>query len=164
MIKDIVLWPDPILTTEAEWVRVFDTYVRTLAEDLLQTCRANNGLGLAAPQIGVSMQVLVALDRVFVNPVYSSSGPKVEMQEGCLSFPGVVEYVPRYRNIECVYQNLDGKMVKESLSGVLAHVVQHETDHLLGMTIPLRLDLIRRDRFLRRYKQAKRRVNSDDLP
>ncbi len=160
MVRNLVFWPDPILKEHTALVTTFDVLVSELIADLRETCKESNGLGLAAPQIGVPQAVIVALDRAFINPVVEPIGVPVPMLEGCLSFPGAYERVSRYPSITVMYQDVNGDSHTELLTGELAHVVQHETDHILGVTIPDRLHFIARERFLKRLRLSKRRAKN----
>ena len=164
MVRNIVIWPAEVLKSPAATVTVFDAYLWQLAVDLQETCRYHNGLGLAAPQIDVPFRVVYCLGQIYVNPKYESQVDKVLMGEGCLSFPGAVTRVLRHPEVVATYQTLHGDSVQETLSGELAHVYQHETDHVDGITIPSRLSFASRDSFLNKYKRAKRREKSSGTP
>jgi len=146
---------EPILLQKASPVERFDTpQLHELIRDLDDTMRAKNGAGIAAPQIGVSLQVVVfgvgANPRypdaeevpytVLLNPVLEPVGREMEEGwEGCLSVPGMRGLVPRFKALR--YRGFDqyGKAVDRTVSGFHARVVQHETDHLLGILYPMRI-------------------------
>lgn len=160
MIREILLWPDPILERPSEYVDVFGQELQRLAEDLVATCAAYGGAGLSAVQIGVSKRVFVIVDKVYVDPVVVGVGTRVSMDEGCLSFPGVVERVDRFPDALITYRDLMGNMHDEMLRGLPAQVAQHEYDHMDGIVLPARLAAFHRERFLKKYKLARRRVKS----
>lgn len=111
---------------------------QTLINDLVQTLYVESGVGLAAPQIGVNKRVII-VDigdgaRVFINPkIVSASLRKTKSQEGCLSIPGVNGVVKRHRGIIMNALSRDGKSIRIKATGLLAIVIQHETDHLDGV-------------------------------
>ena len=155
MIRAVLRMGDPRLLRVAEPVSLVpDAELDVLIADMLDTMRALDGAGLAAPQIGVGLRVVVfevqANPRyplaepvpltVLVNPEITPLGDEVaEDWEGCLSVPGLRGLVPRYEHIR--YRGLapDGSAVERTVSGFHARVVQHECDHLLGKLYPMRI-------------------------
>ncbi len=111
---------------------------KTLVEDLIQTMHVENGIGIAAPQIGVHKRVII-VDRgtgpeAYVNPkIVSSSLRKVESEEGCLSVPGIYGMVTRHKKVKVKAQKLDGTTVTLKEEGLPAIIFQHEIDHLDGV-------------------------------
>ena len=155
-IRDILRMGDPRLLRQAEPVTAFDTpELNALIVDLFDTMHAANGAGLAAPQIGVNLQVVVfgtgdAMARypdappvpptILINPVLEPIGEAMaEDWEGCLSVPGLRGVVPRYRQLR--YRGVDqyGDPIDRTVSDFHARVVQHECDHLIGMLYPMRI-------------------------
>jgi len=144
---DLVLYPDPrlsnpttpILGAEAGWPGHVHDLIEGISARMIQTMREHNGLGIAAPQIGLSLRICVVSDVtapgseiVLVNPKIQWSSPEmVRGDEGCLSFPGVIFPVDRHATVEVVYSSPTGPSVL-SASGLLARCVQHELDHLDG--------------------------------
>lgn len=135
-------YPEQVLLQKAKKVTTFDSSVRKLANDMLETMYDENGVGLAAPQVGVSKRIMVidvsGEDEpnepiVFINPqIIEKEGSLVGL-EGCLSFPGVFFEVRRSNRILVKYQNLAGKDVKMTAEGdLLCRAIQHEIDHLDG--------------------------------
>lgn len=137
-------YPDPVLKAKAKRVTTFDSSVRKLAQNMLDTMYDNDGVGLAAPQVGVSKRLMVIdvnageedeprRPIVFINPEIIESDGEMVGQEGCLSFPGVFFEVKRARRIVVRYQNLEGKDLKlEAADNLLCRAIQHEMDHLNG--------------------------------
>jgi peptide deformylase len=135
-------FPDRVLKQPAKKVTRFDGSIRKLAQDMLDTMYENNGVGLAAPQVGVSKQIMVidistseepSPAIVFINPRITKKEGELVGLEGCLSFPGVFFEVKRYNRITVRYQNLSGKEVKLECEGnLLCRAIQHEIDHLDG--------------------------------
>jgi peptide deformylase len=155
MIKPVLRMGDPILFKLAEPVTQFDTaQLHALLQDMDDTMRSKNGAGIAAPQIGVSLQVVIfgvgANPRypdaeevpytVLINPALEPIGAEMEEGwEGCLSVPGMRGVVPRHSQLH--YRGFDqfGNVIDRTASGFHARVVQHETDHLSGILYPMRV-------------------------
>ena len=143
-IRKILPYGTPSLRGKTKEVHKFSKKIQTLITDLLETMYANNGVGLAAPQIGEEYRVFV-IDTssgdeplnpiVFVNPKIIKKDGAVACQEGCLSFPKVYTEVKRYRNVTVKAFNRYGKpFVLEAKDGsLLARAIQHENDHLDGI-------------------------------
>ena len=139
----------------AEPVTQFETReLQALLQDMDDTMRSKNGAGIAAPQIGVSLQVVIfgvgANPRypdaeevpytVLINPIVEPVGAEMEEGwEGCLSVPGMRGVVPRYTEVRYRGSDQFGNAVDRTVSGFHARVVQHETDHLLGILYPMRV-------------------------
>ena len=135
---------DPVLRIRIETVDVFDVALRRLAEDMIETMYAAPGVGLAAPQIGVSKRICVfdAGDgsQVLVNPEIVETSGTWEFDEGCLSVPGHFWPIARPAYARAIGQDLDGAPVEYAGEELLGRVLQHETDHLNGMLMIERLD------------------------
>ncbi len=150
---------DPRLLEQAQAVRQFGTpELRQLIGDMQDTMRALDGAGLAAPQIGVGLQVVIfGVDRnprypdaepvpqtVLINPVLTPLSDEMEEGwEGCLSVPGMRGLVPRYTQLRYTGFDLDGNAIDRTAQGFHARVVQHEVDHLNGILYPMRIDDLR---------------------
>ena len=146
-LLDILTYPDPRLRLKAKPVTKFDTEFQTLVDDMLETMRDAPGVGLAAPQVGQSMQLVVIEYNddpedeeakpkryVLANPKFTKySDEKVNDLEGCLSVPGLVGTVERSEAVSLKAQNRFGKPVKLNVEGWLARIFQHEIDHLEGV-------------------------------
>ncbi len=158
-IKRVLKMGDPVLYRKAEPVEQFDTpELQALITDMFDTMAALNGAGLAAPQIGVSMRVVIfgfetnprypdaepVPQTVLINPVIEVIGEETEEDwEGCLSVPGLRGLVTRFANIRYRGHNQQGEPIDRTVSGFHARVVQHECDHLDGILYPMRLKDIR---------------------
>ena len=154
-IKTVLRMGDPVLLQVAKKVEQFDTpELQTLLQDMHDTMASLNGAGLAAPQIGVSLQVVIfGVDynprypdaetvpyTILINPKITPLSKKMEEDwEGCLSVPGMRGKVPRYTKIR--YQGVDqhGNPIDRSVEGFHARVVKHECDHLIGILYPMRI-------------------------
>jgi peptide deformylase len=146
---------DPCLLRRAQELRSFDAQaLRDLLADMRDTMQALDGAGLAAPQIGENLRVVIfgvkqnprypdvepVPDTVLINPVITPLGNEVEEDwEGCLSVPGMRGVVPRFKSIR--YRGFDenGALIDRTVSGFHARVVQHECDHLDGILYPMRI-------------------------
>ncbi len=139
-ILKIVKYGDPILRKKTQPVSEINDDVRTLAEDMLETMYSARGVGLAAPQIGLSLQICVidvlpeGKNRpfVFINPKIISGENKIEQEEGCLSFPKIYEKVKRFEKVQVEYTDLKGNVNTVEAEGFFAKACQHEIDHLNG--------------------------------
>ncbi len=155
-LRSILLMGDPRLLRVARPVTDFAADgLPALVQDMRDTMAAANGAGLAAPQIGVDLQVVifgtdapnprypdapVVPRTVLVNPVITPLGDEMEEGwEGCLSVPGLRGVVPRYRRIRYAGLGLDGEPIVREAEGFHARVVQHECDHLQGVLYPMRV-------------------------
>ncbi|HMP02105.1 MAG TPA: peptide deformylase [Gemmatales bacterium] len=138
----IVKYPHPALRFPAEPVRIIDKQVRQIIEELRALMHEQRGLGLAAPQIGLPLQIFAMNrtgdpqqpdhDQIFINPLISDKKGSVEAEEGCLSFPELFQKVRRAKSIRVQATNAAGEMVDLHLQDLEARIVQHETDHLHG--------------------------------
>ncbi|WP_288842645.1 peptide deformylase [uncultured Deefgea sp.] len=154
-IRPVLKMGEPLLLTTAQTVSEFDTpELHALIVDLFDTMADSQGVGIAAPQIGVSLQVVVfgfaqnarypdadaVPQTILINPIITPIGLELESGwEGCLSVPGLRGVVPRYTQIR--YQGFDqfGTPIDRTVSGFHARVVQHECDHLFGVLYPQRI-------------------------
>ncbi len=154
-IREILKMGDPRLLRVAEPVTEFDTpALHSLIADMFDTMHAANGAGLAAPQIGVNLQLVIfgfskndrypdapaVPETVLLNPVLEPLSDEMEDGwEGCLSVPGLRGVVPRHARLR--YRGVDpyGKSIDREVDGFHARVVQHECDHLIGMLYPMRV-------------------------
>ena len=148
-IREIVTLPDPVLRRKAHKVARFDKDFSTLVNDMVETMRAAPGVGLAAPQIGISERLIVvefgddededAPKKLYVvaNPeIVEASQEMVTAIEGCLSLPGLVGEVERHETIHVKGLNRVGKPMRIKAEGWLARIFQHEIDHLEGVLYP----------------------------
>ena len=155
-VRDILKMGDARLLRVAEPVKTFDTpELHALLADMRETMAAVNGAGLAAPQIGVNLQVVIFggtarnpryPDRplvpptVLINPVITALGSDEETDwEGCLSVPGLRGKVPRWSHIRYTGVDEKGQAIDRTVDGFHARVVQHECDHLIGKLYPMRV-------------------------
>ena len=170
---NILEFPDPRLTTVAKAVETFDADLEKLADDMLETMYAANGIGLAATQVNVHKRLLV-LDvsesqdhpRGYINPeIIHKQGEQVH-EEGCLSVPGIYANVKRADTITLKAFDVEGEAFEEQLEGLHAVCVQHEMDHLVGRLFvdylsPLKRNMVRKK--LEKQRKAAAQEAGDHL-
>tara|TARA_B100001971_G_scaffold213155_1_gene245660 strand:- start:261683 stop:262273 length:591 start_codon:yes stop_codon:yes gene_type:complete len=176
---EIVTYPDPVLTTVAEEVKPeeFNDELKELCKNMLYTMYNAPGIGLAAPQIGLSKRIFVVdvdYDReetsegsgeytlsnfnpkVFINPKFKLKEGDITYQEGCLSLPGVYEDVKRYEHIVVEYQNTNGEVQEIEANELLSICIQHENDHLDGIVFIDRLSNLKKNFFKKKLIKQKK--------
>jgi peptide deformylase len=161
--RELVKYPEPGLQEPCAPVEEFGEELRQLAEDMVETMRAESGIGLAAPQVGAGVQLTV-IDLSggadpeqliqLVNPTVEIEEGEVREEEGCLSFPDVILTVPRPARVVVKGRDLAGGSVELEAEGLLARCLQHEIDHLNGVLFIDRVSPLKRD--LTRRRIAKR--------
>ncbi len=165
MILKIVKYPDPVLSRPGEPVTEFDAELRKLVEDMFETTYASQGIGLAAPQVGVSKRLTVidlSLGKepkdklVLINPEIISTEGKQYEEEGCLSFPDIREKVARHAKVRIRAQDENGKWFEMDGEELLARCFQHEIDHVDGMLFIFRMSGLKRDLALRKIRKLQR--------
>jgi len=165
MIREILLWPHPVLRRRALPVEAVDASIRTLVADMFETMYAAPGVGLAAPQIGVLQRVLVLDTRprqpesepvAMINPrIVSTEGGLSVYREGCLSIPGEAEEVERPAIATVEFLDVEGRLQQLRCEGLLATAAQHEMDHLDGTLYVDYLPLLQRFSMRRRARRRK---------
>jgi peptide deformylase len=165
MVREILIWPDPTLKKKATKVEKVDDSIRALCQDLFDSMYAADGVGLAAPQIGVLKTVIVLDTRprqpeskpiAMINPeILELSEDHILYNEGCLSIPGEAEEVDR--SVKCKVKYLDEQGNEQILEadGLLAIAVQHETDHLHGTVFVDHISMLKREMIRKRMKKLK---------
>ena len=149
----ILRYPDPRLYTRAEPVRIFDQRLRNLVQDMAETMYAAPGIGLAATQVDVHQRMLIidlseSRDRlqVYINPEIVHRDGQQQLEEGCLSVPGIYDFVQRAEQIQVRAQDQDGQWFEQQADGLLAVCIQHEIDHLDGKVFVDYLSRLKRER------------------
>ena len=159
---EIKIYPDPILLENCNDVVNIDEDLVSTAKEMIDTMKSVEGIGLAAPQVGILQRFFVCIDfsdenreesLVLINPQITKKEGRIESNEGCLSIPGFYEYVYRYENIEIKALDLDGKEVVYNPQGLQSVVFQHEYDHLDGILFPDRMSQIKKDIFMKKIKR-----------
>ncbi len=165
-IREIKLLGDPVLREPAQEVVDLGEDVKVLVKDMLETMYHAEGIGLAAPQVGVSSRVIVVDLRgaeedpvglvALVNPrVVESSRKKDRAPEGCLSIPGMEEVVERPSSVTVEGLDPEGEPVFLEVSGLLARALQHEIDHLDGVLFIDRVSPLKRRMLLRKWQKSR---------
>jgi len=142
----ITHYPAQVLAKGAKPVEKVDDSIRQLVEKMKDIMLANKGVGLAAPQAGIPLRLfIVSLDgkrenvRVYINPIVTPQGELAEIEEGCLSVPGIYTKIRRYKQCSVTATDLDGNKFTEESDGLYARCLQHEYDHIEGITIADRM-------------------------
>ena len=165
MIYPIVKFPDPILQKSAEPVVTFDDKLRELVDDMFTSMYDAQGIGLAAPQIGISKRLTVIdlsfqkdpkQKYVLINPeIVDKTGKQVE-EEGCLSLPEIRDRVVRAAGVTVRAQDAHGNSVEVEGTELLSRALQHEIDHLDGILFIFRLSRLKRDLQLRKIRKLQK--------
>jgi peptide deformylase len=164
MVREILIWPDPKLREQSKPVEKVDDEIRQLVDDMFETMRASNGVGLAAPQVGVSKRVVVIdvsarqeeiKPLVLINPKITRTEGERVYEEGCLSVPGEAEEVVRADKVWVTALDRDGREFSLEADQLLAIAVQHELDHLDGTLFVDRISALKRELIKRRMKRVK---------
>jgi len=156
---EIITYGDPILEKKAEPVAEFDEGLAVLCEEMFEAMKRDHGIGLAAPQVGISRRVFVTdvdedKKRVFINPeIVMTSTDLVEYEEGCLSFPGLYFVVKRASSLRIQAFNEKGRPFTIAADGLLARVILHEYDHLDGKLFIDRITPLKKERALQHYRR-----------
>ena len=141
-VKKILLYPDPLLLMRSAKINVFDENLVNLSKDLIDTMYEADGVGLAAPQIGINKRIFV-MDcsseneekdcRIVINPEIEDASEELgSYKEGCLSIPGITEEISRPKVIKVLYQDVNGVLQRDTYDDLWSICFQHELDHLNG--------------------------------
>ena len=163
---EILVYPDPRLRQQAKAVDVVSAEIQKLVDDMAETMYAAPGIGLAAVQVNVPKRVVV-IDvspdhndlQVFINPEIRTHTGEQEIEEGCLSVPGVFAPVTRAQRITVTALDRDGKQFELQAEGLLAVCIQHEIDHLDGKVFVDYLSRMKQDRIRKKLKKQARQGN-----
>lgn len=186
MVRKIVRYPDPVLRAKCRLVTQITPEIRTLATDMLETMHEANGVGLAAPQVAVDVQLAVIdvshnpdsisifqingekaavvkhMPIILLNPQLELGNAKEIGEEGCLSFPRLRGDIRRSSAIKVTYQTLDGQTVIIETDGLLARAFQHEIDHLNGILFIDRLNAVAKVGMKRKLARLMQEWEEDD--
>lgn len=187
MIQPIVLYGDPVLRVKCKPVTTVTDDVRKLVQDMLDTMHEAKGVGLAAPQVGVPIQLAVIdvshdlecvsyvrvdgadvvltdiMPLIFLNPKFELGKDKEIGEEGCLSIPDYREKVKRSSGVKVTYETLDGRTQTIEADGLLARALQHEIDHLHGILFIDRLSAVAKVGMKRKIKRLMEEWKEDGL-
>lgn len=161
MILEIRKYGDPVLKKESVNVEKIDDEIRKLLDDMVETMHDANGVGLAAPQVGVNLNVVVIEAdeklRKLINPVIIEKSREEEVnEEGCLSVPGIYEKVKRYKTVTVKYLNENGEEIVETGEGLLGRAFQHEIDHLNGVVFVEKISSLARNLISKKLLKMKK--------
>jgi peptide deformylase len=186
MILPIVIYGDPVLRVDCPPVTDITDETRTLAENMVETMYEADGVGLAAPQVGVALQLAVIdvshapelqsyfrvdgqeavlkewMPLVFINPDIEPGRARAESNEGCLSFPGLRYQIKRPAQITARLTLLDGRLITVETDGLLARALQHETDHLHGRLFIDRLSSVDKLTLKRRLREMYEDIEEEE--
>jgi peptide deformylase len=170
-IRSVFQLGDPVLRDRARPIsNIWDRRIQDLIDDSIATVVANNGVGIAAPQLGERDRILVLASRpnlrypdappmeptAMIDPKIIARSPEIEEDwEGCLSVPGIRGLVPRSRTVEIEYTSRDGHLLRQELTGFIARIFQHEYDHLEGIIF---LDRVENTRNLMTEDEYQKRI------
>ena len=142
----ITHYPADVLGKPAKPIEKIDDNIRQLVEKMTDIMLKNKGVGLAGPQVGVPLRIfIISLDatrkavKVYINPTVTPIGELDQIEEGCLSVPGIHTKIRRYKKCKVTATDLDGNEFTEEAQGLYARALQHEYDHIQGMTIISRM-------------------------
>ena len=172
MVREIVVYPDKRLKFISKEIEVFNGALHDLLDDMYETMRAKNGVGLAAIQVGVDQRVLIINVPLevedgehdqpkentleMINPIIVEKDGTEKFQEGCLSIPGVYEDIERAKHVKVEYFDRDGNKQVIDDDGFLAVAMQHEIDHLEGKVFIEKLSYIKRKKFEKEWKKRQK--------
>jgi len=159
-ILKIKKYPDPILRKKCQEVKEVNEEIKKLIEDMIETMEKNNGVGLAAPQVGVSKRVIIVETEKgpegFINPKIFKKTKETEIDwEGCLSIPGIFLKIKRWKGIEVEALNQEGEKVRVKAVGLVARIFQDEIDHLNGILIINKIGFWQRLKIKRQLQKFK---------
>ncbi len=165
MIYNIVKYPDPVLQKPAEPVTVFDAELQSVVDNMFASMWEAKGIGLAAPQVGISKQITV-IDLSFkerpedkivlINPEITFREGRQYEEEGCLSLPDIREKVSRSAKVKVRAQDVTGAWQEYEGQELLSRAFQHEIDHLHGILFFARVSMLKRDLILRRIRKLQK--------
>jgi peptide deformylase len=157
-VLSVRLYGDPILRRVAAEVAAVTPEIKTIVADMVESMWQQVGIGLAAPQVGISLRIVVMDDgkggaRALVNPTITERRGSVREEEGCLSLPGIFAEIERSTWVRVVAQDDEGQPISFEAEGLRAKVIQHEIDHLDGVLFIDRLPPVTRDRIKKRIQK-----------
>jgi len=176
MVREIVVYPDKRLKLVSKPVETFGDELHTLLDDMYDTMRAKNGVGLAAIQVGIDLRVLIInipLENIpegedeqprentleMINPVIIEKDGSTKFQEGCLSVPGIYEEVERAKHVKVEYFDRHGEKHIIEDDDFLAIAMQHEMDHLDGKVFIEKLSYMKRKKFEKEWKKRQKTLS-----
>lgn len=165
-IREVLLYPDERLARKAALVSEFGADLRRLAAELMAMMEEYDGVGLAAPQVGESIRLVVLrepeknIEMCLVNPEFDEGEGSETAEEGCLSVPQIYAPVQRFKRIHVRAQDLRGRPLDFRAEDLLARIIQHETDHVDGLVFLDRVDVMTRVAKMEEWKQMREQILS----
>jgi len=173
MVREVLIYPDPVLKQKSKPVSKIDDNIKALVKDMAETMYAEDGVGLAAPQVGILKRLLVVDTSprqpgqkllTFINPELVSADGRTKYTEGCLSIPGEAEEIERFAKVTVRALNEKGDTFEVDADGLLAIALQHEMDHLDGVLFVDRLSSLKRGLIRKRMLKYKAEHKRKDGP
>jgi peptide deformylase len=156
-VLELLKYPHPLLKKKGEKVTKVNNSIKRLIHDMAETMYFNKGVGLAAPQVGISKQIItVDVGKgliCLINPTLLNKEGEIQMEEGCLSFPEVSLNITRSKKVTLKGLNPDGEEVVVEAEELLARIFQHEMDHLEGVLIIDRVSPLKRELIRKKFKK-----------
>ena len=154
----VLIYPDKRLLTRAQPIEQIDNNIRDIAKNMIETMYTEDGIGLAAPQVGISLRLMTVdlteeknQPQVLINPVITERIGEVLSKEGCLSFPDTYIEVTRSEKIKIEATGLNNEPIQIETDGLLSRCLQHEVDHLDGIVFVDRLSPLKRPRVIKKF-------------
>lgn len=165
--RTILRYPNEILKSESIPVSLpLEEETLNLVQDLKDTCTVEGGVGISAPQVGINKRVIIVTHdgelTALINPEIISYEGTLDhkAKEGCLSFPGLFVKIKRFDDVIISYYDEEGNQHEKRFSGLTSQIVQHEIDHLNGLTMLDRMHRLERDRYFRKQKRQAKKLNN----
>lgn len=166
-VRKVIYYPDDPLTRKAKRVQTFGPRLAKLVQEMFETMCAYEGVGLAAPQVGVSQRVFVLCEPqgepiCLVNPELSDLEGSELSEEGCLSMPRIFADVPRATRLRVCAQDQTGEPLEFAAENFLARIIQHEFDHIEGILFPERLDILTRQDKYQEWERVREELLAEE--
>jgi len=165
-LMEVFRFPHPVLRKKCEKVEIVDGEIKKIVRDMAETMYAEKGIGLAAPQVGITKRIFVVdVDDeliTVINPELTVSGEKEKMEEGCLCLPEVTVEIERLSEVKLKGLNIDGEEISIEAVDLLARAFQHENDHLNGMLIVDHLSKVKRDMVVKKFRKLQLKKKEEE--
>ena len=165
-LMEVLHFPHPVLRKKCDKVEAVDEEIKKIAADMAETMYAEKGIGLAAPQVGITKRIIVVdVDDALitlVNPEITVSGEKEKMEEGCLCLPKVSVEVERLTRVHMEGMGIEGEKISIDAEDLLARAFQHEVDHLNGMLIIDHLSKVKRDMVVKKFRKLQLKEKEEE--
>jgi len=165
-LMEVLHFPHPVLRKKCDKIEAVDEVIKKIAADMAETMYAEKGIGLAAPQVGITKRIIVVdVDEeliTLINPEITVSGEKEKMEEGCLCLPKVSVEVERLTLVHMEGMGIDGEKISIDAEDLLARAFQHEVDHLNGMLIIDHLSKVKRDMVVKKFRKLQLKEKEED--